>query len=333
MYLALEERRVPANEIRRKAEAEELRLVNILASSDAPEGTIGIRSRQRLKRLPSSVYWAGLLQWGIRRFDGSIDSYHRSVDRFYAREKQGRRDDDGNPLSSSPVNWDLRLPGMPSDFPEKASFILSKQEAAYLQNRIQLAAPSTLLAWLVTEGRRGARSQFPWLHSQAKDFSPRIQAVLTHARNFSESMLGAALLYNLMLAEADSREALRDEYLERLKEWLAIPQPASWDIEDFWRLVIAKNPRISLTTQHFINSWLMLARNRDTRSRLNESADARELIRRRESVLKGRAARLLGGDALRTWRGASGTAQLTYRWSEVQTIADDILKGLEENHA
>src|SRR4051795_11647820 len=41
MYLALEERQVPANEIRLRARAEELKLVNALIASDSPEGTLG----------------------------------------------------------------------------------------------------------------------------------------------------------------------------------------------------------------------------------------------------------------------------------------------------
>jgi len=333
MYLALEERRIPANEIRLKARAEELKLVNALATSQDPEGTIGRRSRERIKRLPSTVYWSGLWQWGIRRFDASLDSYDRSIDRFYARERNGRRDDDGNPISGALVNWDTRIPAVPAEFPNKASFELNADEAGYLQNRIQLSVPSTLLAWLVTHGRRNGTSEFPWMHPQAEDFSPRIRTTLTHARHFSESMLGAALLYNLMLAEADGREALRDEYTERLSEWMAAPTPEGWDVQEFWRLVATNNPRISFTTQQFINNWLSFARSRDLRRTVIGSDDARQLIRHREHALKGTAARLFNREALRTWGGASGSAQLNYRWPDVQTITGDILKGLGTNHA
>lgn len=49
----------------------EIRLVEALVRGGEPTGVIGSAVRERLKRLPSDVYRAGLLTLGIRRFQGS----------------------------------------------------------------------------------------------------------------------------------------------------------------------------------------------------------------------------------------------------------------------
>ena len=76
IYLIIE-RRLRTNKVAGKEEIakrlrnEEISLINYLAESDDPEGTIGIDARKTLKRLPSSVYWNGLSAWGIRICNGS----------------------------------------------------------------------------------------------------------------------------------------------------------------------------------------------------------------------------------------------------------------------
>ena len=81
MYLRLEAQKTPASEIQAKGRREELRLIERLLESGETIGVIGRRARGSLRRLPSSVYWAGMKRLGICQFDGSQDSYHRSLDR------------------------------------------------------------------------------------------------------------------------------------------------------------------------------------------------------------------------------------------------------------
>jgi len=77
IYLELENQRLKPLEVAAKARRKEVLLINPLATSHDPHGVIGIQARDRIKRLPSSVYWAGMGVWRIRRFPGSLEDYHR----------------------------------------------------------------------------------------------------------------------------------------------------------------------------------------------------------------------------------------------------------------
>ena len=66
----------------------ELQLIKPLVASDDVAGAFGAGAGQELKRLPSDVYWAGLGDWGIRRFNGSINDYFGSLDQIYAVRKK-----------------------------------------------------------------------------------------------------------------------------------------------------------------------------------------------------------------------------------------------------
>ena len=77
-YLALEHKRTPSSKIGLRARKMEIELSRQLEEAGATDGVIGRRAKEKLQRLPSSVYWQGLYQWGIRAFSGSQDEYHRS---------------------------------------------------------------------------------------------------------------------------------------------------------------------------------------------------------------------------------------------------------------
>ena len=95
MYVQLEQKNVPSKDVLaivRKFEVELSKTLSAAAAEDVDEdvhGIIGRRAGENLKRTASSVYWQGLLQWGIRRFSGSQDGYHRSLDKLYLR-RNGR---------------------------------------------------------------------------------------------------------------------------------------------------------------------------------------------------------------------------------------------------
>ena len=73
---------------------------------------------------------------------------------------------------------------------------------------------------------------FPWQYAYVGEMSERVRELLEHARNFSEVMWGATLLYNLMLAEARAITPRVEEYRGRLEQWAAqvkVPARWSWD--------------------------------------------------------------------------------------------------------
>lgn len=329
IYLRQEAQRTPSHEIAAKARYDEITLIKSLADSADTAGVIGIEAGAKLQRLPSAIYWSGLGRWGIRRFEGSQDQYHRNLNRFYAR----RKDSPGADADAAFItNWDPGLPPPPAEFPRRASLRLSPPEADYLRERIMTACRGTVLAHLVDQ-TKPVRVDYIWMHPELGGFPAKLQMVIEHARNFSALMHGAALLYNLLLAEASRHEARISGYRARLDEWAdRLAQRAAgladWDRRQFWSLAYRENPKIPHPTCRFINRWLDIVQP-DAASNVASNQTARALIREREIAIKRGRARLANQRALNMWSGAAGTGRLDYRWHVVNTIVNDILTGLK----
>jgi hypothetical protein len=339
IYRTLEGKRITSGEIVQRARRDEVSLINALAESADRDGVIGIEARDRLKRLPSAVYWQGLGVWGIRTFPGSQDQYHRAFDRLPSKNELELRNDDNEPVEGRiRRNWDPRLPPMPSSFPQGAAFPLSRNEAEYLRDRIAARCGQSLLAWLVDRGVAWEPTAFPWQHPQYASFPDRVRELLQHARNFSETTVGAAWLYNLMLAETSGRGDDKAHYRERLGEWASMLAARenfvrSWDESRFWELARVGGARIGLGTQSFVSRWLALSRQEGFAATAADEPSARQLIHTRERDLKGGQARLDNRSALDRWSGAAGAGQISYRWAKSQGIVLDILRGLAETKA
>ena len=341
-YTELERLRVPSPQIEWRARREETLLIGaLMEGAAAAAGVIGSEVGQALKRLPSSVYWLGLKTWGIRSFAGSQAQYHRSLDRYYSWDPRRRtelRTDDGDPIGGRvPYNWDRKLPSRPAEFPRTASLQLTKEEAAYLKERITSSVPRSLLAWLVERDERIRRVNFPWLLADRTELPAALQEQLLHARNFSECMHGAAILYNFMLARQRKDEGLIEGYEVQLASWSAALAARSdglrtWDRRRFWEIVRASAGRVTVPTRAFIDRWLGLVL--DTHDvqhaavGLAERPAARRLIEGRERAIKGERSRLANRRQLELWSGAAGMAQLSYRWPVAQQIIDDIVTPL-----
>jgi hypothetical protein len=344
VYQHLEENRTESAAVAKEGRRLELSLIDRLLESKDPAGTIGRIAKGSLKVLPSTIYWNGLGVWGIRRFDGSQDQYHRLLDRFYRQSETEERDNDGQVIHGGAVpNWHSGLPAMPPGFPKCAlSLRLSAIEAEYLKERLLTACRGTLLAHLVDACSPAEELPFVWAHPESRGFSDQISDQVLHARNFSETIHGAALLYNLMLAEKrvgtmavvqEAGEELVESYRAKWTRWAeSLTSRASelheWSRRDFWALVIQANPRVPHPTRAFVDEWLDLALTPEPHW-LRDLPRARNLILSRERAIKRRLARLENPDALARWNRASGAGQLSYRWDpQVRRIVTDIQVGL-----
>ncbi len=342
VYLRLERSRVPSSRIGLRARQEEVWLARHLIKNGAGEGdgVIGRVAGDHLQRLPSNISWLGLRSWGIRLFPGGQHEYHRSLDSFYAAVGRAlaTREEDSEEFDVR-RNWHGGLPSPPSGFPESATMSLTRDEARYLCERMAAAETATgeesLLAFLARDGVP-AQCDFAWAHPQAGEFPPHIQRWLAHMRAFSESMHGAALLYNLMLAQLDQRDDLAEEYREQVEAWAAEQDArqdtlATWDRADFWRLVTQSGAQTSVWTRQFVDAWLDIATAPGRRSGMADDAPARDIIAARERRLKGRRARLFSRSALEQWSGAAGTGRMQYRWYVASPLLGDIYTGLERD--
>jgi hypothetical protein len=176
---------------------------------------------------------------------------------------------------------------------------------------------------------------YAWEHPRLADFPAELREQLSHARNFSDVMHGAALLYNLMLSEKGRRDTLVEQYREELRVWGRRMLEGDlvfshWDQSRFWQVVDGTDARIAPPTRAFVDRWVKLARL--PLEGANEE-HARRLIHDREWTLKRGQARLENPRALERWGGAAGTRPLNYRWPVAKTMIEDIQTGLAEGAA
>lgn len=336
--LQLEEKKTSSDLMSQNVRRAEIQLIHALLDTDDQDGLLGKEAKDKLKRMPSSIYWTGVGVWGLRLFQGSQESYYRSLDGFYLSgestpdgfEGDGREGPDWR-------NWHPGLPRHPDGFPRQAQLALEREHAEYLADRIRHNTPGTLLAWLVDQQEPWDEEfDFPWEHPRLHDMPDPIQELLLHARNFSQAMHGAALLYNLLLAEASKDEPRLDFYESALAQWAEEVREredelAIWDRPRFWDLIRIGNPRVPRSTRTFVDSWLNIATPRGSAAGIRRRADAATLIRNRESALKRNRARLTNQRALEKWSGAAWANPMNFRWTAGQSIVLDILRGLERD--
>lgn len=330
VYQSLESRRVPAAEFAARARKLELALVKPLLDSDDQSGVFGRLAGGALKRLPSSVYWAGLGAWGVRRFPGSQDDYHRSVDVLYRRRAMTptREEGEAEPDPAA-ITWHPRIPKPPDGFPEKLTFTLRKEEAEFLLERIVTMQKDSLLAFLARECKP-ADVDFPWEHPDYARFSRLHQELLGHARVFSEVMHGAAVLYNLALAVVAGRTELIGEHRLSMADWeqtLDRGALAEWSLPRFWELVIDHGHTITPAARRFVEDWVGLVRAKQ--QSLGDAPAGHELIAHREKALKKGRSRFINERARDQWGGYAGLGRFDYRWPKAQRFLFDLHDGLQ----
>ncbi|RMH46721.1 MAG: hypothetical protein D6688_04380, partial [Alphaproteobacteria bacterium] len=307
--------RGPAEERLSKARTMELRLVEALLAGGETAGVIGREARAGLKRLPSEIYWLGLGRLGIRRFPGG-------------RADLLARDD-------TPGLWAAGLPEAPRDFLEKTTFALKPEEGDFLRDRLAASCADSVLAELA---RSGIRPEGDWLwHEPALAVcNPRNLRLVEHARRFSGLMQGAALLYNLQLAELAHHSSGGDSavwqekiqtYRQRLEDWrdeVSTQGYSDWKVSELWADLMSERARIPQLSRVFVEDWTATVH--ACAARVADDTRARDLVRQREIRLKRGKSRFRNAAALARWGGASGTARLSFRWpvarSHLRDLAD-----------
>ena len=169
MYKYLERRKVPSIKITSRLRQDEIQLIDRLKKA-GETGVIGERSGISLHRFPSSIYWKGLQRWGICRFPGTQEQYHRFLDRWYESIKQASQIDEYSSVGEI-QNWDPDLPDKPEDDSANNRLSLTVTEAGYLLERLRLTCTGSLITELVeTTNPVDDTVVFPWLHPQFDSF-------------------------------------------------------------------------------------------------------------------------------------------------------------------
>ena len=337
IYLKLENgnRRVPREDFAARAENLERDLIQPLLDSDDQAGVFGRTSGRGIKRLPSSVYWAGLHRWGIflapysqNEYHGRIEEIYRKRDAAASRRREMAALGDDFEMDSRVVTWHPHIPPPPDGFPENADLDLTRAEAEFIQDRIQSVCGGSLLAFL-SRNCAPADTEAPWEHPDCSSFSDDHKELLHHARLFSETMHAAALNYNIQLAELLPDEELVSEHGERFDFWLEnfpSEEVESWGVDRLWELTAGHGYKITPHTRRFVQSWIELARK--SPEKLLGDRGARDLVENRERRLKGPRSRFANRRALEQWSGYSGIGRLVYRWPNVRVLLDDLRRGM-----
>lgn len=336
LYQRLERRAIGPRFFANAAEREERELVTALLQGQDSFGAFGRTAGNRVKRLPSSVYWAGLQRWGIRWMPDSQDQYHQRVGEFYrlrqeaerqARERAARREDPSPPPARS-ITWHPRLPPPPPAFPQAIDFALTAEEAHFLLDQLRSTCGDSLLAYLAAQAEP-VDVEAPWDHPRLAHFSHAHKELLHHARLFSETMHGAALVYNYALSQQAGRDGDVAHYAQELATWAArlpIAEVRGWELERFWALVHEPSHTITPATREFVRRWIALVQ-ADPLNALEPTAVT--LVRYREVRLKGGRSRFTNKRALEQWRGASGIHRMYFRWPTAKALLRDLHAGLQ----
>jgi hypothetical protein len=338
------ERRSPVRNASARARQYEVKLIELFRRQMATgegdtSGVIGGTAGADLVQLPSQIYWQGLSRWGIRSRTGQRAAYHRLLG---ARDFESiARREELDPLAPDPSWWDSELPPEPSGLWEAPTLALEAPEAAYLQDMVTIRQPGTLLAALVARSEALPDSPLPWhLPALIRDsLLPEVAEQLAHAENFSLSMNGATILFNLMIAERKTEGAgFVEQYREHFTEWASTIESRAGLLsewfgsraarEEFWNTARMGNARLpGIREKEFIEGWI--ARAIESPGSLMQDSAVRQLIAERELRLKGRSrAKLASASALEAWSGGPGASPLGFRWGTVRTLVNDIADGL-----
>jgi hypothetical protein len=332
----MEKNRVVSENISLRVEKEENKLCKSLLKMGFKEGVIGAIAGEGLQRFPSSIYWAGLQTWGIRKFRGSLNDYYQGLNSYYHLKKGNITRDDQEVFLYRDFgeNWDEGLPESPQELPGKEGLDLTQSEAQYLLDKLSINCRESLLTNIICL-RKTARKNFVWENTFIDKLNHDLPIKVRHAQNFSEIMQGSALVYNYLLAEKKESEELMNKYKEKLAEWqMTMSSRAeiflNWNIEHFWTLVYSERTiNVSSRTKRFINQWIEIVLKNIDDIFINKE-EINLLINGREIEVKGRRARLRNPDYLAKWSSAAGTQQLNYRWRVVKRIVNDIISGLNK---
>lgn len=318
IFLDAQSRKVSQTERVRICRDLEIQLSAALLSGGETDGVIGREAGDSLKRLPSSVYWAGLAALGIRLQGGTARTY-------LSHGPESLRDRDH-------LLWSAVIPKAPNGYLKSSDFNLSTDEANFLRGRLAAEVSGTLLGELANTGERFA-GDWPWELDHPAISQQSVQ-ILDHARRYALVMNGAALLYNLMLAERakvrpsakvhGQAERLIETYSQALTSW-AVEMESNdfdtWNLNDLFSIVGRTNHRLSDLTRTFVEAWSRQAI--ATPHEIISSEVARLLLVSRESRKKSKS-RLSHDAPLDRWSGASGANRMNFRWNIARSYLEDM---------
>ena len=303
-------------------EQNELDLIDILAVNGA-DGVIGQRSRQTLRRKPSSIYWNALRTYGFLSEPVTLSEYAAlsytkktasELQKGLGKQKSKNEDDttdDSDAGMSGAAFW--RVPAAKENWRDDLTIELTSNEAAYLRERIT-SMPGTrdsLLALVLRENRLDFTKyeRFDEIDALQSLMSPEMLTDYRLARDFSRFVFGAQIRYNVIYSGGQNELAnkLWERYLEE--------RPT----------VSLSNVQARLGPRSNVMRFL-----KAFQSALDSESELDNLIIGREKALKGSArAKLTNKELYQYDDNSVNMTPLVYRLPNVQRIVRDIFEGVD----
>ncbi len=294
-------------------------------------------------RKPSSVYWAGIRQFGLIKTKLSLQAFCRKFanpDQPLQDLIQGTDKTKGDdPDAAEQANETINTPAYDEDWIESLTIHLSKDEASFLSRQIEARVPLSLIGQILLDS--DLREQFlalpsDWNFTTFADEAPfhhrfpeSLRRIIAAARDFWQLMYGAHVRYNCLLQERHGTSAVRDEFEAKWSEWLENLQSFSWErwkTGFLWKLTKLHRRKVREHTIHFVESWI------DGVREGSETQTLDELVTRQERFNKKSRARLhpTAEEKIDKWVGIDN---LNYRLNVARTIITDIHVGLTSTEA
>ncbi len=300
----------------------------LLEQNKNENGIIGKRSLQNgkwVKRTPADIYWAGLRKYGI--FIGGNISLTEYVRAACALKKQkatltklGNRNDSAEENEADDKNagnifkmqfW--KMPLYNDNWYDEIDMRLTKDEGAFLKEQIILTCPNTILSYILENNMTEILEleSFGDLSVIIDKFPQEMQDDYYLSLAFSDFMLVARTLYNIMISDEQNEEA--NELFELLKEEMTVR--ANVDID----VIMSKLYIYKTDLKNFLKQLQTCM--------LNSDIDGmKKTIKAREVMLKGanRAKTAHPGEFNNDeWYGGK---ELDYRFYNAKTIIRDIFE-------
>lgn len=303
-------------------EQNELDLIDILAVTGV-DGVIGQRSRQTLRRKPSSIYWNALRTYGFLSEPVTLSEYAAlsytkktasELQKELGKQKSKNEDDttdDSDAAMSGAAFW--RVPAAKENWRDDLTIELTSNEAAYLRERIT-SMPGTrdsLLALVLRENRLDFTKyeRFDEIDALQSLMSPEMLTDYRLARDFSRFVFGAQIRYNVIYSGGQNELANK-----------------------LWERYLEEHPTVSLSNvqtrlgprsnvMRFLKAF---------QSALDSESELDNLIIGREKALKGSArAKLTNKELYQYDDNSVNMTPLVYRLPNVQRIVRDIFEGVD----
>lgn len=290
-----------------------------------------------LARKPSTIYWNGIRTYGIYTGTLSIANLMGEMDDRESLVSGGYVPDEDEQGDDADAAFDERrplfeLPTTKPDWREHLTIDLTKDEAAFLQERILDKQGEKFIGLLLRSKERamafcGANnfeemSRAPFVAQLPEE----TQRAITTARDFWTIMLGAHIRFNILLQrKAGSPEGLADMEL-RWAKWRTEMKDfdrSAFDRDRLWAIVGHRN--VPPRTRHFIDNWMDLAA-----APIGDTLRMDELVETQERANKGKRSKLGAnveeGQSFSEWVGIS---RMNFRFDQVKTIIEDIMNATD----